>query len=114
MGEHMTEQDPHGIDQHAPGAKLDQGKTLAGVLGDFSLALTAVAEVGTFGARKYSRGGWQSVPDGVTRYHDAKWRHLLKRRHEAVDPDSGLLHLTHEAWNVLAELELYLRENKNG
>jgi hypothetical protein len=30
---------------------------LAGVLGDFPRALLAVAEVGTFGARKYSRGG---------------------------------------------------------
>jgi len=106
----MTEErDPYQIDQHAPGAKLDEGKILAGVLSDFSLALIEVAKVGTFGAKKYSRGGWQSVPDGITRYYDAKWRHLLDERHEPIAPDSGLLHAAHEAWNNLARLELMLR-----
>ena len=104
-----NEFDPTGAEAHEPGAKLDGGKTLAGVLSDFSLALQAVAEVGTHGARKYSRGGWQSVPDALTRYKDAEWRHLLKSRHEEYDPDSGLLHDAHKAWNVLAQLELRLR-----
>lgn len=107
-----SEQDPQGINQHAPGAKLDSGKSMAGVLADFSLALKAVAEVGTFGARKYSRGGWQSVSNGEERYTDAKWRHLLAERHEDKDPDSGLLHAAHQAWNVLAALELRLRKEK--
>lgn len=102
----MDEQTPDGIDQHAPGAKLDAGKTLSGVLYDFRHALNAIAEVGTFGANKYSRGGWQHVVDGVTRYTDAKWRHLLD---EGVDDDSGLSHAAHEAWNTLAALELRLR-----
>lgn len=106
------ERDPLGTDAHAPGAKLDAGKVLAGVLADFSLALLAVAEVGTHGAKKYSRGGWQSVPDGETRYKDADWRHLLKGRHEDFDIDSGLLHEAHRAWNVLAALELRLRREK--
>jgi len=105
------EKDPHGIKPGEPGAKLDEGKILAGVLADFSLALTKVAKVGTFGARKYSRGGWQSVPDGITRYYDAKWRHLLAERHEPIAQDSGLLHAAHEAWNCLARLELILRED---
>lgn len=70
------EKDPNGINQHDPGAKLDDGKLLAGVLADFSLALKAVAAVGTFGAGKYSRGGWQSVDNGIVRYYDALWRHL--------------------------------------
>lgn len=106
------ETDPLGIGQHAPGAKMDEGKTLAGVLSDFSHALMAVAEIGTFGANKYSRGGWQSVPDGVTRYTDALWRHLLKERHEAIDKDSDLKHAAHLAWNALARLELILRDEK--
>lgn len=106
-----SEKDPLGIDQHAPGSKLDDGKILAGVLMDFSLALLAVAEVGTFGAKKYSRGGWQSVPDGICRYTDAMWRHLLAERHEPTDRDSGLLHAAHLAWNTLARLELMLRKN---
>lgn len=107
------EKDPTGRRASDPGAKLDEGKILAGVLGDFSLALLSVAEVGTFGAKKYSRGGWQEVPDGETRYHDAEWRHLLRRRHEDLDPDSGLLHDAHRAWNVLAALELKLRKNRS-
>lgn len=107
----VAERDPSGLDPHAPGAKLDAGKVLAGVLGDFSLALLAVAEVGSFGAKKYSRGGWQSVERGVERYNDAKWRHLLKGQRETHDPDSHLSHLAHEAWNVLAQLELTLRKS---
>lgn len=113
-----TETDPNGVDQHQPGAKLDAGKPLAGVLEDFSLALMAVAEIGTFGANKYSRGGWQSVPNGIERYKDATWRHLLKERNALLDDDSGLMHAAHMAWNVLARLELILRDqrkkNQNG
>ena len=108
-----AEIDPNGVDQHAPGAKLDSGKILAGVLGDFSRALMAVAEVGTFGAKKYTRGGWQQVKNGFVRYTDALWRHLLKENIEPVDKDSGLPHEAHLAWNALARLELKLREPKN-
>lgn len=107
------EKDPNGKSQHEAGSKLDEGKVLAGVLADFGLALTAVAEVGTFGANKYTRGGWQSVPKGIERYTDATWRHLLKERYHADDDDSGLLHAAHMAWNSLARLELLLREKKN-
>ena len=105
------EADPHGVEQHQPGAKLDAGKPMAGVLGDFGLALLAVAEVGTFGANKYTRGGWQSVPNGVERYTDAAWRHLLKEHMERWDSDSNLEHAAHLAWNTLARLELMLRED---
>ena len=106
------EYDPNGVSAHDAGAKLDGGKPLAGrLLGMFSNALWEGSEVGTFGAKKYSEGGWQSVPDGMKRYDDACMRHWLKRHSgEEYDSDSGLLHLAHEAWNKLAELELYLRE----
>ena len=103
------ETDPNGINQHAPGAKLDDGKIMAGVLSDFSLALIEVAKVGTFGAKKYSRGGWQYVENGEERYMDALWRHLLAERHEPIDKESGLLAFAHLAWNSLARLELMLR-----
>lgn len=107
------ETDPNGIDQHVPGAKLDEGKILGGLLGDFGLALMAVAEVGTHGAEKYTRGGWQSVPNGVVRYKDALWRHLLQERYEDKDKLSNLKHEAHLAWNALARLELMLREETN-
>lgn len=103
------EKDPNGIDQHSPGAKLDDGKPLAGLLGDFSLALMAVVDVGTYGAKKYSRGGWQSVPEGQQRYTDAMWRHMLAENRGELD-ESGLLHMAHAAWNALARLELKLRD----
>jgi hypothetical protein len=70
-------QDPNGKGQHEPGAKMDSGKVKAGMLGDFSLALMEVAKVCTYGAKKYTRHGWEEVPNGVERYHDAKWRHKL-------------------------------------
>lgn len=103
------ENDPHGRAPHEPGAKLDAGKTQASLLLDFSLALTAVADVATYGAGKYTRGGWQEVPEGIARYSDAMWRHMLKERREFADKDSQLPHAAHLAWNALARLELMLR-----
>lgn len=108
----ITETDPYGKAQHEAGSKLDSGKILAGILGDFGLALTSVAEVGTFGAKKYTRGGWKTVPNGIERYTDAAWRHLLKENQEQLDPDSSLLHAAHLAWNTLARLEIMLRKEK--
>lgn len=104
------EADPHGVSQHAPGAKLDAGKVDAElVFESFPNALLAVAKVATFGANKYTRGGWKSVKDGIVRYDAAHMRHKLKRLSgEKLDPDSKLDHRFHEAWNALAALELEL------
>lgn len=107
--EQPTEVDPNGKSAHEPGSKLDAGKCQAGVLHDFALALRAVADVGTMGANKYSRGGWQSVPNGEERYFDAMWRHLLASKHEELDQDSKLPHFAHFCWNALAILELRKR-----
>lgn len=108
-----TEATPDGIDQHAPGAKLDAGKLRpALVLGGFANALLAVTKVGTDGAAKYTDNGWREVANGYKRYSDAEGRHRLYREAgETHDKLSGSLHLAHEAWNALAKLELYLMEN---
>ena len=107
------ERDPNGIYPHEPGAKLDAGKVRPSlILSDMARAILAVAEVGTFGANKYSDGGWQYVQDGIKRYRDAMDRHRLLGSIEERDPDSGLLHAAHEAWNALAVLELMLREKE--
>jgi len=106
----FQEIDPDGINQHAPGAKLDDGKLLANILQQFPRALIAVLEVATFGAEKYTRGGWQDVKNGVERYSDAMMRHYLKEPIEDKDPDSGFPHEYHLAWNALARLELMLRD----
>lgn len=108
------EADPTGRDAHSPGAKLDAGKLQPSlIIGDMSRALAAVTKIGTDGALKYTPGGWLEVPAGFKRYEDAQLRHMLKRfGGESNDPDSGSLHLAHEAWNALAKLELYLREQE--
>ena len=105
------ESDPSGLPLSAPGAKADKGKVLGGLLLDFAHALELVAEVGTHGAEKYSRGGWVAVQDGQQRYLDAAMRHLLKLgKGEQDDADSGLPHLAHIAWNFLAVLDLQRRD----
>lgn len=106
------EEDPNGIGQHDPGAKLDAGKEDTSLLLMFGRALLAVSAVGTFGARKYTRGGWQFVDEGQNRYTAALLRHVLKEQQEDYDVDSGFLHQAHAAWNALARLELTLREEE--
>ena len=105
----MTERTPDGKDQHEPGAKLDAGKPSMSLLADFGLALHEVARVGTFGAEKYTRGGWLHVEDGFQRYSDAMLRHYFAERYEDFDADSEMLHAAQTAWNALARLELALR-----
>lgn len=108
----LFDKDPNGVAQHEPGAKLDQGKVDAGlVLESFPNALLAVAEVATFGAHKYTRGGWKEVKDGMVRYKAAEMRHKLKRHTgEECDSDSTFPHIYHEVWNALAQLEFYIKE----
>lgn len=103
----FLEKDPLDKDPHEPGAKLDDGKPRAGlVLGGFANALLEVANVGTYGARKYSVGSWRKVPDAYSRYLDAGCRHLLLHMAgEYEDPESELPHLAHAIWNFLACFE---------
>lgn len=108
-----NEQDPNGIEQHTAGAKLDAGKPDLSLLLMFGRALAAVGQVGSFGAKKYSRGGWLSVPNGVERYTAAMLRHLLGEDRGVYDDESGLRHAAQVAWNALARLELMLREEDN-
>jgi len=111
----LTEEDPNGIPANAPGSKLDAGKLRpALVLGEFSRALTEVVKIGTYGAAKYTPRGWLSVENGRERYADAAFRHQLAVwRGEEVDDGpggTGGLHKAQVIWNLLAELELELRE----
>lgn len=110
----LAETDPNGKNQHERGAKVDAGKVRMHLItGGMARAITEVAKVGTFGAAKYTDGGWVDVPDGFRRYEDAQQRHAADRhRGEMLDKESQLLHLAHEAWNALAKLDLHLRENE--
>ena len=106
------ERDPLGKDPHSPGAKLDAGKASYDyTLGYFPLALAAVNEVAEYGAKKYTPGGWVTVPDGPKRYGNAMVRHHCQRLGgEQRDKDTNLLHAACAAWNALAVLELLLKE----
>lgn len=109
----MTEHDPFGTPANAPGAKLDAGKNRMGlVMRGFARALYEVGSVATIGAEKYTVDGWMQVPNGIERYTDAMYRHLLaESMGDSQDADTDLLHAAHAAWNALARLELMLREN---
>jgi hypothetical protein len=100
--------DPTGVDQHAPGAKLDGGKLRpALVLGGFASAVEAMVKVGSDGAHKYTDNGWKTVPNGKARYEDALLRHLLAHlRGELIDEESGSPHISHCMWNAAAIYEL--------
>ena len=93
------------------GSKYDSGKPQAGtVIKDFSNALMAISELGTFGIHKYGPSNWLYVPDGITRYTNAMGRHLLLEEIEKIDPETDMLHAVSTAWNALARLELIIRE----
>jgi len=110
----MTEHDPHGKNPHEPGAKLDAGKNrLALVLGEFSRAIWEVGEVGTYGAVKYTPRGWLEVPNREERYFDAALRHIFRDlQGETLDPETRLSHIAHAVWDLLAVLEVRLREDE--
>ena len=110
----MMQRDPNGFDQHQPGAKLDAGKEpVRLILQGMPRAILAVAEVGAYGAAKYSENGWMQVPDGVARYTDAMFRHAVREGIEQHDAESGLLHAAQVSWNALARLELMLRQRRS-
>ena len=119
MPEHFSlakpaETDPTGRDPHSPGAKVDAGKAQFDyVLAYFPNALSAVNEVADYGAKKYTPGGWVTVPNGPKRYGNAMMRHHISRLGgEINDPATNLMHAAHAAWNALATLELLIKEQE--
>lgn len=111
------ESDPSGKNPHAPGAKLDAGKVRPWLFySGFARALNEVARVTTKGAEKYTPNGWAQVDNGVERYMEAFGRHMVELgKGEVFDngpkglgPD--IYHKAQMIWNLLASLELELRE----
>ena len=95
--------------------KDDQGKPLVikGFLNYFPRAVIAVARISEFGATKYEWNGFSAVENAVERYAEAEIRHLLYEIIEgegSCDKESELMHKAHKAWNAMAELELFIRE----
>lgn len=81
------------------GTKFDSGKP------DWALLpLEAVEEcvkVMTFGAKKYEPNNWKKIKDPM-RYKAAMFRHMTAiERGEKVDPESGLMHISHVLCNAV-------------
>lgn len=106
------EVDPNGLHPNMLGAKLDQGKPRPWLMvSGFARALDEVTKVTTRGAEKYTPNGWMHVEGGIERYMEAFGRHQLALgRGETTDIDTGCMHKAQMAWNLLASLELELRE----
>lgn len=95
------------------GLKFDDGKINPSFVFEyFPLALLAVSSVAEYGARKYTRDGWRTVPNRKARYTAADDRHRLKEYIEGPydDGDSGHAHAAQHAWNALARLQAMLED----
>lgn len=69
-------------------------------------AIRALAEVLTFGARKYKPDNWRNCRD-LSRYNAALQRHLLAYAEgETYDVESGMPHLWHALTNIAFLIEL--------
>lgn len=76
-------------------------------------ALQEVAEVLTFGAKKYSPDNWKYVDKATERYLDATLRHInAVQRGEVLDPESGNHHYAHAVCSLLFLLELWHEEQE--
>lgn len=85
----------------AKGLKDDKGKLRFDLVPP--IILKALAQVFTFGAKKYEDNSWQELEDFEDRYMAAAHRHLSDHQlGELRDEESGLYHLDHVLWNIAA------------
>jgi len=93
------------------GIKQDKEKLMMNLLPFESLE--AVAEVLTFGAKKYSPDNWKYVENGIERYEAALLRHLTAhKKGEIIDPDSQCTHLACMACSALFLVWFQLQEEE--
>lgn len=116
VGEEIISSTPMGIIKYdltddGTGKKYDSGKSMVGTLVRiFAGALLGIGTCITFGQKKYPKSdNWKLVENGEQRYADSLMRHLTKfYSGEEFDPETGLPHLFHCGWNMLAIIEFYL------
>lgn len=80
----------------------------------FTKALQALALATAFGNKKYEATdkdflNFKRVAGGSQTYFDAAARHNAERNE--VDEDSGLPHVIHAVWDMMAALEIYIEES---
>lgn len=91
------------------GQKHDQDKAMMGLIPP--LAELSVADVLTFGAKKYAPENWRKVDNAHSRYMDAAKRHInAYHRGESHDQESGLPHLSHAICCLMFMQELDLEK----
>ena len=83
------------------GVKYDEDKPRFSLVP--SASLKAIAQVLTYGAKKYPQAdNWKRVDNARERYTDALLRHVYAWMDgESLDPESGLHHLAHAGCCVL-------------
>lgn len=102
--------------------KADAGKPDHSLLElGFPNALALVQATLDYGAKKYEAHSWRKVPDAFDRYDKAARRHRRDRDRIVGmrgksnflyhDDESGLPHIAHELFNLMAQIELYLQDN---
>lgn len=96
------------------GKKYDSGKSMVGTtFRIFANSLLGIGACVEFGTHKYPKSdNWKLVDDGINRYTNSLLRHLAKHfSGQERDPETGLPHLFHAGWNMLAIIEFYLMEH---
>lgn len=96
------------------GKKYDGGKSMVGTAFKiFANSLLGIGACVEFGTHKYPKSdNWKLVEDGINRYTNSLMRHLAKHfSGQERDPETGLPHLFHAGWNMLAIIEFYLMEH---
>lgn len=94
------------------GLKLDNDKTQWYLMPWKQLKV--VADILTFGAKKYQPNNWKFVKNAKERYESALYRHLTSwSSGEKTDPESGKSHLAHVICNALF-LMFFEDEDSNG
>jgi Domain of unknown function (DUF5664) len=93
---------------------------LADIIIEFREAIVEVGKVWVFGKQKYSEernpaytlSNWKVWDKGEQEFRNAAIRHILASVDDAYDSESGLLHLAHAAFCVLALLIHFIRNIK--
>lgn len=102
--------------------KADGGKTRPALISiGFQRALRIVQATTDYGALKYEAHSWRKVPNAKERYLEAAERHRQERllaqtgsefnSLASIDKESGLPHIAHEIFCLLAIMELELAEH---
>lgn len=91
------------------------------VIDGFPLALNHIAEIMGWAndVKGYKLHDWRNLPDASTAFPSANYRHMIENSKqkanglnaiERVDHESSKLHIGHQIFNLLSELELILME----